>query len=88
MAGAVVSSVPRQVWALRQEEVVLCFQKLFHADWFEGFKFPFIEDLVKSDVFMDYFGWLHSSGLEWDKPLGPLESTRSSRMRQRMSEGR
>ena len=68
--------------------MVLCFRKLFPAEWFEGFKFPFIEDLVNTDVFLDYFGWRHASGLEWDRPLGPLESSRSSRMRQRMSEGR
>ena len=61
-----VADMPRQVWAFNQEDVVHCFRKLFPSSWFEGFKFPFIEDLGNFGVFMDYFGRRSAVGPAWD----------------------
>ena len=47
-------TVLRQVWSLSQEDVVQSFRKLFPYEWLVGFAFPFIEDLINTDVFMGY----------------------------------
>lgn len=80
-------TIPAHAWSLSQEEVIQCFRKLYPPDWFEGFKFPMVEDLANDSVFMDYFQWRQEQSLAWDGPLGPLEATRQVRLRQRMAEG-
>ena len=80
------SILPRNVVPRSQESVILCFQKLFPADWFLGFKFPMIEDLVNQPPFNDYPQWLSSQDVPWDGPLGPQHAPRSVRLAQRMTE--
>ena len=80
-------TVPRQVWSLSQEEIIQSFCKLFPYEWFVGFTFPFIEDLINTDVFTGYLRWRDQHGLEWDGPLGPMDAPRQVRLRQRMAEG-
>lgn len=80
------STLPRTVVPRSQESVILCFQKLFPADWFLGFKFPMIEDLVNQPPFNDYPQWLSSQDVPWDGPLGPQHAPRSVRLAQRMTE--
>ena len=85
--AAAAASIPKPVWAHAQEAVVQAFCKLFPGDWFVGFKFPMVEDLLNQDVFLAYFEWRDHLGMEWDGPLGPLESTQALRWRQRHAEG-
>ena len=83
------STLPRNVVLRSQESVILCFQKLFPADWFLGFKFPMIEDLVNQPPFNDFPQWLSAQDvpwMPWDGPLGPQHAPRSVRLAQRMTE--
>ena len=71
-----------------QEAVVTTFRKLFPAEWFSGFKFPMIEDLVNQHPFCSYVQWREAQGLEWDGPLNPAGGSGVTRLRQRHTEGK
>ena len=85
--ASLVAALPQQVWSFSQETIIACFAKLFPGDWFLGFRFPMIEDLANSPVFMSYLEWRHDRQMDCDGPLGPLESPSNSRARQRHAEG-
>ena len=70
-----------------QESVILAFKRLFPYEWFAGFRFPWVEDLVNDFPFISYPTWRAQRGLEWDGPLGPLGVTQHSRLLQRHAEG-
>ena len=70
-----------------QEGVVTAFRKLFPADWFAGFKFPMIEDIINQEPFSNYLQWRVGEGLPWDGPLVPSDSTTTSRLVQRHADG-
>ena len=70
-----------------QEGVVTAFRKLFPADWFAGFKFPMIEDIINQEPFSSYLQWRVGEGLPWDGPLVPSDSTATSRLVQRHADG-
>ena len=71
-----------------QEAVVTTFRKLFPAEWFSGFKFPMIEDLLNQHPFCSYVQWREAQGLEWDGPLNPSGGSGVTRLRQRHTEGK
>eukprot|EP00435_Cladocopium_sp_Y103_P017498 s4074_g4.t1 len=85
--GLASLTLPKPVWSIAQEEVILAFRKLFPEDWFLGFRFPMIEDLINTPVFLGYVGWRDDRGLSWDGPLAPLEAPPRFRLRQRHAEG-
>ena len=43
-----------------------------------------VEDLLNQEVFLSYFEWRDDLGLEWDGPLGLLESAQALRWKQNM----
>ena len=71
-----------------QEAVVTTFRKLFPAEWFSGFKFPMIEDLVNQHPFCSYVQWREAQGLEWDGPLNPAGGSGVTSLRQRHADGK
>ena len=83
--GARIPPVVPQRWS--QEAIVLAFRKLFPAPWFDGFKFPVIEDLINQAPFSSFPDWLAQSELEWDQPLGPHNASRQALLVQRHAEG-
>ena len=70
-----------------QESLCLAFKKFYPEEWFWKFQFPMIEDLVNSAPFTTYFDWRQAQGLEWDGPLGPVNASKTARLRQRHAEG-
>ncbi|CAE7908140.1 unnamed protein product, partial [Symbiodinium necroappetens] len=56
----------------QQEAVILRFRKLFPADWFRGFRFPMVEDLLNQAPFDTFCRWLAARGDEWEGPLVPV----------------
>ena len=54
-----------------QESVILAFKRLFPYEWFAGFRFPLVEDLVNDFPFISHPTWRAQRGLDWDGPLGP-----------------
>ena len=82
-----VSSCPIPFHKWSQEGVILAFRKLFPAAWFEGFQFPFIEDLINTSPFVDYPKWRESVGLPWDGETNPVMAPSSIRQAQRTAEG-
>ena len=64
-----------------QEAVVTTFRKLFPAEWFSGFQFPMIEDLLNQHPFSSYVQWREAQGLEWDGPLNPSGGSGVTRLR-------
>eukprot|EP00435_Cladocopium_sp_Y103_P000499 s5266_g1.t1 len=82
--GLASLTLPKPVWSIAQEEVILAFRKLFPEDWFHGFRFPMIEDLLNTQ---GYVGWRDDRGLSWDGPLALLEAPPRFRLRQRHAEG-
>ena len=84
-AGARASHVPRPCFL--QESVVLAFRKLFPGEWFTGFAFPMIEDLINQAPFDCYVRWLDDRQKAWDGPLGPLAANTTSRLLQRHADG-
>lgn len=83
--GSVIPATISQRWS--QEAVALAFRKLFPADWFDGFKFPFVEDLLNQHPFSSFADWLASRDLDWDQPLGPHNASRRTMLVQRHAEG-
>ena len=71
----------------QQEAVVLRFRKLFPADWFRGFRFPMVEDLLNQAPFDSFGRWLAARGDEWEGPLVPVAAERQQRFRQRTTDG-
>jgi hypothetical protein len=55
-----------------QEEVVASFKKLYPSHFFQGFRFPMIEDLLDDEMFTGYYSWLESIHQPTDGALGPL----------------
>ena len=83
--GSTVPPTVPQRWS--QEAVTLAFRKLFPAQWFEGFSFPFVEDLINQHPFSSFPEWLSEHDMEWDQPLGPHNASRQTLLVQRHAEG-
>ena len=76
LASARAESIPlgpRLRWP--QEVVVTAFTKLYPPDWFEGFAFPCIEDILNTPTFTEYPEWREARALPMDGPWGPRRST-------------
>ncbi|CAE7248146.1 unnamed protein product, partial [Symbiodinium sp. CCMP2456] len=71
----------------RQEAIILRFRKLFPAEWFRGFRFPMIEDIINQAPFDSFGRWLVARGDEWEGPLVPIAAERQQRFRQRTADG-
>lgn len=83
--GTTIPGVVPQRWS--QEAVVLAFRKLFPATWLDGFRFPYIEDLINQHPFSCFPEWLAANDLDWDRPLGPHNASRSTLLVQRHADG-
>ena len=82
-----VSSVTVPTQWFPQESVVLAFQKLFPAAWFDGFKFPLVEDLLNSSPFVEFQEWRAEVWGSWEGPFNPVLAPPSVRLVQRHAEG-
>ncbi|CAE7330632.1 unnamed protein product, partial [Symbiodinium sp. CCMP2456] len=71
----------------RQEAIILRFRKLFPAEWFRGFRFPMIEDIINQAPFDSFGRWLVARGDEWEGPLVPIATEKQQRFRQRRADG-
>ncbi|CAE7846314.1 unnamed protein product, partial [Symbiodinium necroappetens] len=71
----------------QQEAVILRFRKLFPAEWFRGFRFPMVEDLLNQAPFDTFCRYLAARGDEWEGPLVPVAAERQQRFRQRTADG-
>ncbi|CAE7828536.1 unnamed protein product [Symbiodinium necroappetens] len=67
----------------QQEAVILRFRKL----WFQGFRFPMVEDLLNQAPFDTFCRWLAPRSDEWEGPLVPVAPQRQQRFRQRTADG-
>ena len=52
-----------------QESVILAFKRLSPFEWFAGFRFPLVEDLVNDFPFISYPTWRAQRGLDWGGDL-------------------
>ena len=57
-----------------QEAIVLAFRKLFPAEWFEGFAFPMVEDLVNQSPLIDFPAWLSKQDIDWDSTANSVKT--------------
>ena len=85
LATGLPASISPFPWS--QESVVLAFQKLFPADWFASFSFPWIEDLLNQPPFSLFPEWLAQQGLDWDGPLVPQNASKQGRLLSRHADG-
>ena len=55
----------------QQEAVATAFARLYPPGVFEGFSFPFTEDIINGPPFSTYFEWREQEGLPCGVPLPP-----------------
>ncbi len=73
LIGAVVTDTipPTPNMAFPQVSVAAAFRKLYSAEWVEGLRIPFIDDLINSSPFTDFEEWRCDMGYPVDGPWGP-----------------
>ena len=82
-----VRGLPFEPPFILQESLALAFKRFYPEPWFQGFAFPFIEDLVNSFPLDLYSRWRFELGYPMEGSSAPHLASSRTRQRQRNAEG-